>query len=296
MKALPGPALLFCPADRPDRYAKAAARADVVILDLEDAVAPERRAAAREAVLAADLDPQATIVRVNPHGSPDFEADVAAVARSPFRCVMLAKTETAAAVEATAAATGSGVLALVETPLGVVNAAPIAAADGCVGMMWGAEDLVAGMGGLTARYSPREEGPGRIPGEYRDPPRHARSAVALAAAAYGRWAVDAVRFDIDDEPAQRAEALDAVALGFAGTACIHPAQVAVIRAAYAPTPDQLAYARRVLAAAAEHGGVFRLDGRMIDGPILRQSETIVRRARLQPDSTEGSAAPEGTNR
>lgn len=108
--------------------------------------------------------------------------------------------------------------------------------------------------------------------------------------------VDAVRFDIDDEPAQRAEALDAVALGFAGTACIHPAQATVIRAAYAPTPEQLAYARRVLAAAAEHGGVFRLDGRMIDGPILRQSETIVRRARLQPDSTEGSAAPEGTNR
>lgn len=78
-----GPALLFCPADRPDRYRKAADRADAVILDLEDAVAPDRKAAARDALLAEPLDPARTIVRVNAVGTPDHAADLAALARTP---------------------------------------------------------------------------------------------------------------------------------------------------------------------------------------------------------------------
>ncbi len=79
-----GPALLFCPADRPDRFAKALERADAVILDLEDAVAPENRGAAREAIAAADLDPARVIVRVNELGTPDFDADLAALAGTAY--------------------------------------------------------------------------------------------------------------------------------------------------------------------------------------------------------------------
>lgn len=273
----PGPAMLFCPADRPERYAKAAERADVVIVDLEDAVAPANRTAAREALRASSLDPARTVVRVNPVGTEDHAADLEALADTEYRCVMLAKTESAAQVNDVHAATGAAVLALVETPLGVVRAEEIAAAPGCAGMMWGAEDLLAAMGGSTSRFSDAEAGGPRVAGEYRDVPRHARAAVALAAAAFGRWAVDSVHLDIADEAGQRAEALDAVALGYAATACIHPSQVATVRAAYAPSDDEVAWARKVLDAAADNPGVFQLDGRMIDGPVFRQAEATLRR-------------------
>ena len=293
----PGPALLFCPADRPDRYAKALAVADAVILDLEDAVAPEARPAARDAVRTTDSDRERTLVRVNAAGTDDHALDLEAVREGGFSCVMLAKTESAAQVTDLHAETGAAVLALVETPLGVVRAAEIAAAPGCAGMMWGAEDLVAAMGGTTSRFTEIEGDGPRIPGEYRDVPRHARSAVALAAAAFGRWAVDSVHLDIADVCGLRSEARDAVALGFAATACIHPSQVAEIRSAYAPRADQVRWARGVLDAARSHGGVFRLDGRMVDGPVLRQAEELVRRAALLGDTgagAEAEASPEAS--
>ena len=274
----PGPALLFCPADRPERYGKAADRADVVIIDLEDAVAPAARPAAREALTASELDPDRTIVRVNPVDTDDHAADLEALAATGYRCVMLAKTESAAQVTDVHSATGAAVLALVETPLGVVRAEEIAAAPGCAGLMWGAEDLLAAMGGSTSRFAAAEAGGPRVAGEYRDVPRHARARVALAAAAFGRWAVDSVHLDIADEAGQRAEALDAVALGYVGTACIHPSQVAVVRGAYAPDDDDVAWARRVLDAAEHEKGVFQLDGRMVDGPVFRQAEATLRRA------------------
>lgn len=281
----PGPALLFCPADRPERYGKAADRADVVILDLEDAVAPADRPAARDALRASALDPERTIVRVNPVGTEDHAADLEAVAETGYRCIMLAKSESAAQVTDVHTATGAAVLALVETPLGVVRAEEIASAPGCTGMMWGAEDLLAAMGGSTSRFSTAEEGGPRVAGEYRDVPRHARARVALAAAAFGRWAVDSVHLDIADEAGQRAEALDAVALGFVGTACIHPSQVAVVRQAYAPDDDEVAWARKVLAAAEHNQGVFQLDGRMVDGPVFRQAEATMRRAAAATEVT-----------
>ena len=274
----PGPALLFCPADRPERYGKAAARADVVIVDLEDAVAPADRPAAREALRASNLDPDRTIVRVNPIGTDEHAADLEALADTDYRCVMLAKTESAAQVTDLYSATGAAVLALVETPLGVVRAEEIASAPGCSGLMWGAEDLLAAMGGSTSRFSAAEAGGPRVTGEYRDVPRHARARVALAAAAFGRWAVDSVHLDIADVAGQRAEALDAVALGFVATACIHPSQVAVVREAYAPDDDEVAWARKALAAAEHNQGVFQLDGRMVDGPVFRQAEATMRRA------------------
>jgi citrate lyase subunit beta/citryl-CoA lyase len=119
-----GPSLLFCPADRPDRYAKAAARADAVILDLEDAVLPADRAAARRALAEHPLDPATTIVRLNPAGTDDFDADLAAIRATDYRTVMLAKTESAADV----AAVGNGlrVIALCETARGVLSAGDIA--------------------------------------------------------------------------------------------------------------------------------------------------------------------------
>ncbi|RAV02544.1 HpcH/HpaI aldolase/citrate lyase family protein [Mycolicibacter senuensis] len=261
-----GPAWLFCPADRPERYAKAAAAADVVILDLEDGVAAADRPAAREALRDNPLDPERTVVRINPSGTEDQSRDLAALADTAYTTVMLAKTESAAQVDALAP---RQVVALAETPRGVVFATEIAAAQACAAMMWGAEDLVAAMGGGSSRH---------VDGSYRDFARHARSTVLLAASAFGRAALDAVYLNIGDLDGLRAEALDGAAVGFAATVCIHPTQVAVVRDAYRPAEDKIDWARRVLAAAQHERGVFAFEGQMVDSPVLRHAEAILRRA------------------
>jgi citrate lyase subunit beta/citryl-CoA lyase len=264
---LRGPALLFCPGDRPDRYGKAAERADSVILDLEDAVAPSEKSRAREHLLASRLDPARTLVRVNPVGTPDHRLDLEALAGTAYRTVMLAKTETP---EQVAALSGYAVVGLVETARGVLAVDRIAAAPGLVGLMWGAEDLVASLGGTSSR---------RPDGGYRDVARHARARVLLAAGAFGLAAIDAISADTTDLEGLGREVADAVASGFSATACIHPAQVPVIRAGYAPTPDQLAWAHRVLAAVETGGdGAIAVDGQMVDAPLVRQARFLLSRA------------------
>ncbi|MDP0397993.1 HpcH/HpaI aldolase/citrate lyase family protein [Tsukamurella strandjordii] len=264
----PGPAILFCPADRPERYAKAAERADAVILDLEDAVTADARPAARDALLATPLDPTRTIVRVNAFGTHDFAQDIETVRRTQYRVIMLAKTESAHQLDKVAQVDGLQVIALIETPLGAVTVNEIAAHPRCIGIMWGAEDLVAAMGGRSSRFPD---------GTYRDVPRHVRSSVRLAAAAHGKFALDSVYIDIADTDGLTAEALDAVALGYAATVCIHPSQVPVIRAAYRPTDDEIAWAREVLDAEAGNNGVYQVRGQMIDAPLLAQARAIVAR-------------------
>ncbi len=260
-----GPALLFCPADRPDRYAKAADAADSVILDLEDAVAPENRAAARESLLATRLDPSRTIIRVNPVTTSDFALDVAALRQTDYGTVMLAKTETPEQLDALA---DFEVIALCETPAGVENSGRIAAVAHVIALMWGAEDLVSAIGGRSSR---------RQDGSYRDVARFARSRVLIAAAAAGKAAIDTVHLDIADLDGLAAEVEDAAAVGFAATACIHPSQVAVIRQGYKPTPDEISWAERVLDAAESNPGVFRFEGRMVDSPVLVQARAVLAR-------------------
>ncbi|MDM7832512.1 HpcH/HpaI aldolase/citrate lyase family protein [Cellulomonas edaphi] len=261
-----GPALLFCPADRPDRFAKAAARADAVILDLEDAVTAEAKPEARRNLARAGLDPARTIVRVNPAGTDDLLEDLHALVGTPYRTVMLAKTAGAADVHELAS---YDVVALVETAVGVVEAAGIAAVPNVVGLMWGAEDLVASMGGTASRDAA---------GAYRAVAVQARSTVLLAARAVGKVAIDAVHVEIDDVDGLAAEATDAAASGFGATACIHPSQVPVVRAAYRPSEAEVAWARGVLAAAVGQHGAFRWEGRLVDGPILKHAEHVLARA------------------
>ncbi|MDL9937958.1 CoA ester lyase [Gordonia sp. ABSL1-1] len=269
----PGPALLFCPADRPERYQKALERSDVVILDLEDAVAPESRAAARESLIANPIDPDRVIVRINPAGTGDYRRDLAAIAETNYRVVMQAKAEDPQSIIDTALQT----VALIETPLGATRAHEIAAAVNCIGLMWGAEDLVAGLGGKSSRFGPDED----RPGQYRDVARWVRSLTRIAAAAHGKFAVDSVHLDIPDISGLKAEVRDAVALGYTATACIHPSHVEHIRDGYRPSDEEVAWARRLLDAAAQAGtGVFSVDGKMIDGPVLRQAEVVL--ARVTP--------------
>lgn len=267
-----GPALLFCPADRPDRFDKAAARADAVILDLEDGVLPADRPAARRALVEHPLDPDTTIVRLNPAGSADFAADLTALAASRYRTVMLAKTESAADVEKVG--DGIRVLALCETARGVLAAPDIAASAAVVALMWGAEDLVASLGGTASRDSD---------GRYRALAVHARSRVLLAAGANGRAAVDSVYLDIADLDGLAAEVADAAASGFAATACIHPGQVATIRSGYAPSAADIAAAKALLGAAENAAGAFRFDGKMVDEPVLRHARAVLRKSHAAAD-------------
>ncbi|MDQ1594780.1 MAG: citrate lyase subunit beta / citryl-CoA lyase [Arthrobacter pascens] len=270
-----GPALLFCPADRPERFQKAAERSDAVIIDLEDAVAAPDKQRARGAILAQlgstgegpELDPSRTIIRINPAGTEDFEKDLHCLTHTPYRTVMLAKTENAGQLRALE---GFHVIALCETAAGILNAPAIAAAPNVVALMWGAEDLLASLGGTSSR---------KDDGGYRAVALHARSSVLLAAGAFGKEAVDAVYVNIPDLEGLGAEARDAVASGFSSKACIHPSQVAVVRGAYAPTEADVAAARQLLDAAHASGsGVFQYDGKMIDGPILKHAESTIRRA------------------
>lgn len=283
MTFLMGPALLFCPADRPERFHKAAQRADAVILDLEDAVAPADKKRARGAILAQlgttgeipELEPSCTIIRVNPVGTEDFEKDLHCLAHTPYRTVMLAKTEDPAQL---ARLEGYNVIALCETAAGVLNAPAIAAAPNVVALMWGAEDLLASLGGTSSRQAS---------GVYRDVALHARSTVLLAARANGKEAVDSVYVDIPDLAGLALEASDAVASGFGSKACIHPTQVAVVRASYAPSEAEVAAAASLLDAARTAGsGVFRHGGKMVDGPVLKHAEATLRRAAGQVPPAE----------
>jgi citrate lyase subunit beta/citryl-CoA lyase len=261
-----GPALLFCPADRPDRYHKAAERADAVIIDLEDAVLPHNRARARVALIGHPLDPERTIVRVNPVGTSDLALDLEALGETAYRTVMLPKTADAAALRQLAR---FEVIALCETAAGVLAAPAIAAEPNVVALMWGADDLVASLGGSSSRFAD---------GSYRAIARHARSAVLLAAGAHEKAAVDGVFLAIPDLAGLAAEVADAVASGFRATACIHPSQVSVIREAFRPTTAEIAAAWSILEAAAGEDGVFAYQGRMIDAPLLRHAEAVLRRA------------------
>lgn len=261
---LAGPAWLFCPADRPERYAKALAAADTVILDLEDAVAPEAKPAAREALVGPALDPARTIVRVNPRASGQQALDLAALERTAYRRVMVPKAETP---EDFAGVEGFEIIALCESPRGIANVELLAAHPGVVALTWGAEDLVAELGGTSSRHAN---------GRYRDVARHARSHLLIAAAAVGKPCADTVFLDIDDEAGLAFAAEDARASGFAAMMCIHPRQVPIIRSAFAPSSKQVDWARGVLAAAnTARWGVFTFEGQMVDEPLLRQARRIL---------------------
>lgn len=278
----PGPGWLFCPADRPERYAKALGRADVVVLDLEDAVAENAKGGARAGLrtLAAQggLDIDRTVVRLNPAGTAHHDLDVALARDIGVRRVMLAKTGAPAEVAALAGPGGFEVIALLETPAGVEYAREIAATPGVIAVMWGADDLVAAMGGTSSR---------RVDGTYRDYALHARSRALIAAKAHGRLALDAVHMDIGDLDGLRAAARDAAAVGFDATLAIHPSQVPVIREAYAPEPARLAWAQGLLAAFPDGpvGGVGTYEGQMVDGPVFTQALAVLRRSGSNPSES-----------
>ncbi|WP_459192623.1 HpcH/HpaI aldolase/citrate lyase family protein [Halosimplex sp. J119] len=274
--------LLFSPGDRPKLMRNAPATgADAVIFDLEDAVAPGKKDAAREAVrhVLADLDADCEVcVRVQPPGSgasDDLEAILDGTAsRAPLDALVLPKASEADDVNALAdlaAERGADlpILALVETAAGVLHAEGIAAARPTDALLFGAEDLAADVGATRT-----DEGTEVL---------YAREHVVLAAAAAGVDAIDTVYTDFEDEAGLRAETEFALELGYDGKLAIHPSQVGPVNETFTPGPERVEWAERVLAAReeadAEDRGVFAVDGEMIDAPLIAQAERVLERAR-----------------
>ena len=270
-----GPAILFVPADRPERYSKAYERSDAVIIDLEDAVAPNDRSSARTALAEhlARMDKpttERTIVRVNPVADPDFSEDAGRLTNTALRFVMVPKVESIGDIsQAASALPGVKLIALCESASGVIEAPQIAKHPSVAALMWGAEDLMVSTGGSASRFAD---------GTYRDVPRFARAQVLLAAAAAGKASIDTIHTDLSPTDQFIAEAEDAVATGWTAKACIHPAQVQVIRDAYTPTEAESEYAHALLAEVKRQRGVFQFRGTMVDGPLIAHAQNVVNRA------------------
>lgn len=274
---------LFVPGVRPELFAKAlAGDADALSFDLEDSVPEARKGEARESVSAllqsAPLLATAKIVvvRVNALDTPHLAADLAAVTRTGVDLLNLPKVESAqdvlaavALLEKAEAANGVarpiGLLANIETPRGLRLAAEIASAHPRVaGLQLGLADLFQPLGI-----------------DRRDPANvHATLyAMRMAAAEADVFAWDAAFADIGDADGFRAEAGMARRLSYVGKSCIHPSQVALANQAFQPDAEEIAAARRIVAAAGEAGaagrGAFLVDGRMVDLPFLKRAEAIL---------------------
>lgn len=268
--------LLFVPADRPERYAKAAASgADAIILDLEDSVAGPRKTGAREAVRAylETTGEVVRLVRINPIDSGHLEHDIAAARGAD--AIMLPKAEGVKSVEALLRAWGEGCPSILpiatETPAAIFALGDYTrVANTLLGLTWGAEDLPAAVGAATSR----EED-----GGYTAPYELARSLMLFAAHAAGVAAIETVYPEISDQGGLAAYAARGSRDGFSGMMAIHPSQVAVINAAFTPTADAVARAEAIVAAfaASPGAGALQLDGRMIDAPHLRQAIAILDR-------------------
>ena len=274
---------LFVPGARPELFAKAlAGEADALSFDLEDSVAAERKDEARALVAefagsdAARQAAKVVIVRVNAPDTAHFEADIDAVARDGVALLNLPKIESAAAlrvaiaaVERAEAANGVSepirLLVNIETPKALAHAAEIAGAHPRVA------GLQLGLGDLFEPYGIDRHDAANV--------HAAMFAVRMAAAQADVFAVDGAFADIEDAAGFTAEAGMSRRLGYIGKSCIHPRQVALANAAFAASAEELAVARRIVAAAqsaAQQGrGAFVVDGRMVDLPFLKRAQALV---------------------
>jgi citrate lyase subunit beta/citryl-CoA lyase len=271
--------LLFVPADSEHKFTKASGiGADALILDLEDAVAPPRKALAREMVKAMLGGPPrdwAFLVRINPLGSGLTLGDLAAIVRPGIDGILIPKVNGMQDVElissyvdvleVAAGVTPGHVKLLVvatETPAAMIGFAGYATSNPrLVAMTWGAEDLGAALGALSNKEAD---------GSWTFPYQVARAQCLFAAGAAGVMALDTLYGDFKDQDGLAASCRIARRDGFVGRIAIHPAQVATINECFTPSEADLAHARRVVAAfaAQPEAGTLGIDGKMYDMPHL----------------------------
>ncbi|KTW10336.1 HpcH/HpaI aldolase/citrate lyase family protein [Sphingomonas sanguinis] len=273
--------LLFVPGDRPDRMAKALGLgADALILDLEDAVAPDAKPAARQTVaafLAQSRDHGVQLfVRINPVDGPLAAEDLAAILPARPDGIVLPKAEGLVSLHALAARGVAHIPILpivTETPTAIFRLGEYAGSSlPLAGLTWGAEDLPAAIGATTAREAD---------GSYTAPYQLARSLTLFAAHAAGTAAIETVYPDFRDLDGLAAYAARGQRDGFTGMMAIHPAQLPVINAAFTPSEQDIARAQAIvdLFAANPGAGALQLDGKMVDAPHLKAAQALLARAR-----------------
>lgn len=257
---------LFVPGSRPDRFARAAASgADTVILDLEDAVAASDKATARKAV-SEWLSDCPAVVRINAADTPWHQDDVASLATAAqLDGIMVAKSDSARELRALAARLPRiPLIALVESAKGVRDAPEIAQVDAVARLAFGSFDFCLDAGVTPSSADEREL-------------LSARSAIVLASRAAGLpGPVDGVHADIGDETGLTAATRRAADLGFTGKLCVNPRQIPRVHAALQPEDARLAWAARVVeGAGASDGAAIKIDGEMIDKPILELARRLL---------------------
>jgi citrate lyase beta subunit len=251
-----------------------AAGPDCVIMDLEDGVALNRKTDARQTIVVAlrelDFGRVEKIVRINALDSGLAEAELAAVLPARPAAILAPKIETPDQVVWITQRLPAELplLIMIETARGIVNLKEIAAAPGLSALVFGAEDLIASLGGV------------RTPSNHEV--AYARSAVALHAAANGLQALDQVYVNFNDEPGLRVEARSALEIGYSGKTAIHPKQIVPITETFTPTGAEVERAWKIVQAFAESqsngAGAFAFEGRMVDMPVVRAAQAILARA------------------
>lgn len=260
---------LFVPGNRPERYVKAlAAGADTVIIDLEDAVEADAKDAAREHIarFAAEQPDARFLVRGNAADTTWFEADMALCrSHAAIVGVVLPKAESVQQLQRVRALTQKPVIPIVESAKGVCALEDLAGADGVDRLAFGYLDLM-----LDTGTRPDTAGARLLLD-------HIRCRMVLASAAAGlRPPLDGVHPDFRDTATLSNIAIQVRDMGFGGVLCIHPAQVTVVHAAYAPSADELDWAQRVMAEHHKTGSAaFQLDGKMVDMPVIERARRIV---------------------
>jgi len=257
---------LFVPGDRPERFDKAcAAGAHAVIIDLEDAVPPSAKDAARDAVAQWLSPARPVLLRINGAGSDWFRQDLALCGKPGVAGVVLPKAERPEDIECVAHAGAPAVLPLIETARGMWHVHAIAHAKRVQRLMFGSIDfqLDTGIDGDDLELL------------------YCRSQLVLVSRVAGiQPPVDGVTTAINDPEVLRADTQRARKLGFGGKLCIHPKQVGEVNRHFLPGEQELAWAQRVLQAASEaKGAAVALDGKMVDLPVIRKAEEIMSEAR-----------------
>lgn len=276
---------LFVPADRPERFAKAASSgADAIVLDLEDGVSPAAKDAARNAVLTdlSEARPGMVILRVSHISTEAGLLDLLGLrhAANLPTAIMLPKVESSTEigiVQSHLARSGQTlpVIALIESARGLAQADEISAHPAVAALALGGADLAADLNAAFAW----------------EPLLFARGRIVQAAAAARLAAWDVPFLDLNDPGGLTRETLASKALGYSGKLAIHPAQIAPINAAFSPDADQVARAHRIIAAfEAASGGVVVVDGRMVDLPVVQAARRVLALAsltRTPPKDAEG---------
>lgn len=260
---------LFVPGSRPERYAKAlAAGADAVIIDLEDAVEAPAKEAARAYIadFAVEHPHAHFLVRSNAADTPWFQADLELCRAHPnITAVVLPKAESALDVQRVSEQTGKPVIPIVESACGVLALDELASADGVQRLAFGYLDLM-----LDTGTRPDSHGARLLLD-------HIRCRMLLSSAAAGILPpLDGVHPDFRDLETLSNIAIQVRDMGFAGLLCIHPAQVKAVHAAFAPSEQDTAWARRVLAEFERTGSAaFQVDGQMVDAPVIERARRIM---------------------